>query len=365
MTNTDNHIKLKKGLYPVAYLYGAGVVLRNKLFDWSILKSISYPMPIISIGNITVGGTGKTPHTEYLISLLQDKYNVGIISRGYKRKTKGFRLSTEQSTPQEIGDEPFQIKYKFPKARVAVDANRRRAINKLLKLSDPLVDVVLLDDAFQHRYVKAGLNILLTDYSRLICHDKLLPVGNLREPENGRFRANIVIVTKCPRDIKPIDYNIIVKELRLYPFQKIYFSTFKYGEIYSVFDKTKSKVKLEELSKLDDLLVVTGIANPMYLYEELSEYRKEYSKRAYKDHHNFSKADLLAIEEEFNKLNGTNKIILTTEKDAMRLLNMKSISDTIKNALYAIPVEIEFLQDKELEFNQNILDYVRDDKRNS
>ena len=365
MKNTDRHIKLNKALYPLAYIYGAGVFLRNKCFDWKIMKSISYPIPLICLGNITVGGTGKTPHTEYLISLLQDKFNMAVVSRGYKRKTKGFRLADEKSTPREIGDEPFQIKHKYPKTTVAVDGDRRRAISKLLELTEPRVDVILLDDAFQHRYVKPGLSILLTDYNRLICQDKLMPVGCLREPESGRYRANIVMVTKCPRDIKPIDYNIITKELKLYPFQKIYFSTFKYGSLYSVFERDKPLLKLIELAELDNLLVLTGIANPLYLHEEIGLYRSDFKELVYKDHHDFAKKDIEFIEETFNKLDGENKIIVTTEKDAMRLLAMDSISETLKKALYVIPVEIEILQDKELEFNQNILDYVREDQRNS
>ena len=365
MKNTDRHIKLNKWLYPIALLYSSGVVLRNKLFDWNILKSKTFPLPVISIGNLTVGGTGKTPHTEYLLSFLTDKFNVAVISRGYKRKTKGFLLAKDDSTSQDIGDEPFQIKYKFKQAVVAVDAKRCRAIENILALDKPRVDVVLLDDAYQHRYVKAGLSILLTDYNRLICDDKLLPVGNLREPLGGRHRANIVIVTKCPSDIKPIDYNIVTKRLGLYPFQRLYFSTFKYGKLYPVFGGQQDEIALENLSGFDDVLLVTGIANPLYLKEELSIYSQKLQTMTYKDHHNFSKKDLEAIDERFKSLKGPKKIILTTEKDAMRFLNMPNLQDSIKQALYAIPVEIEILQDKQIEFNKNILDYVREDQRNS
>lgn len=365
MKNTDRHIKLNKWLYPFASLYGMGVMLRNRLFDWNILKSRTFPLPVISIGNLTVGGTGKTPHTEYLLSFLTDSLHVAVISRGYKRKTKGFLMASQTSTSQDIGDEPFQIKYKFPAAMVAVDADRCRAIEKILALKEPKVDVVLLDDAFQHRYVKAGLNILLTDYNRLICDDKLLPVGNLREPLHGRHRANIVIVTKCPADIKPIDYNIVTKRLNLYPFQRLFFSTFAYGALYPVFGDRSDKLLLENLLTFDDVLLVTGIANPLYLKEELSIYCKQLEAMTYKDHHDFSKKDLEAIDEKFAGLKGPKKIILTTEKDAMRFLNMPDLQDSIKQALYAIPVEVEILQDKQVEFNKNILDYVREDQRNS
>lgn len=207
----ENFIKIHKWLYPISFLYGIGVTLRNKLFDWGYLRSKSFNVPVICIGNIAVGGTGKTPHTEYLIKLLRHKFQVAVLSRGYKRHTKGYILSTGESNARNIGDEPYQIKSKFSDIRVAVDENRCHGIEQLCKLNNPPVEVVLLDDAFQHRYVKAGLNILLTDYHRLFCDDALLPAGLLRESVHGKNRAQIVIVTKCPPDIKPIDFNIITK----------------------------------------------------------------------------------------------------------------------------------------------------------
>ena len=188
-----------------------GVALRNNLFDWGNLQSKSFDIPVICIGNIAVGGTGKTPHTEYLIKLLHRNFRVAVLSRGYKRHTKGFILSTAESNARSIGDEPYQIKSKFSDIRVAVDEDRCHGIEKLLTLQEPSIEVILLDDAFQHRYVKAGLNILLTDYHRLFCDDALMPAGRLRESARGKNRAQIVIVTKCPPVIKPIDHNIIAK----------------------------------------------------------------------------------------------------------------------------------------------------------
>lgn len=203
----ENSIKIHKWLYPASWLYGAGVALRNKLFDWGKLQSKSFNVPIICIGNIAVGGTGKTPHTEYLIKLLHDEFQVAVLSRGYKRHTKGFVLSTAESDARSIGDEPYQIQSKFSDIRVAVDEDRCHGIERLLTLKEPPVEVILLDDAFQHRYVKAGLNILLTDYHRLFCDDTLMPAGRLRESAQGKNRAQIVIVTKCGRALSQVKTN--------------------------------------------------------------------------------------------------------------------------------------------------------------
>lgn len=365
MNDTNHHIKIKKWLYPISFLYGIGVRIRNSLFNWNILKSKTFKLPIICIGNLTVGGTGKTPHTEYILSLLQKDYHSAVLSRGYKRKTKGYILASSASTAQDIGDEPYQIKQKFPNTAVAVDANRCRGISELIKLDKPQIDVILLDDAYQHRYVNAGLNILLTDYNRLICDDKLLPAGYLREPIHEKNRANIVIVTKCPHDIKPIDYNIIGKRLDLYPFQKLYFSTLKYGQLYPIFEtENTEQIKLENISTFDNVLLLTGIANPKYLIEEITKHTDKFSCLSYKDHHQFTENDIKNIEHKFNAIAGEEKIIITTEKDAMRLIHNPHLSDKVKAKLYIIPIEIEILQDKQTDFNKNILDYVREDKRN-
>ncbi len=216
-------IKLNRKLTPLSWLYGLGVGLRNFCFQVGILKSRSFSVPIISVGNITVGGTGKTPHVEYLIRLLQEKFNVAVLSRGYKRKSRGFVMATKDTTARDIGDEPQQMHLKFPKVTVAVDPKRVRAIEQLTA-NDPNLDVILLDDAFQHRYVKPGINILLVDYHRLIIYDRLMPVGRLREPVSGKNRADIVIVTKCPKDLKPMDFRIISKALERHRYQHHYFT---------------------------------------------------------------------------------------------------------------------------------------------
>lgn len=363
----DNHfIKIHKWLYPVSWLYGTVVTLRNKLFDWGTLRSKSFDVPIICIGNIAVGGTGKTPHTEYLIKLLHENYRVAVLSRGYKRHTKGFVVADEKSTARTVGDEPYQIKSKFPDVCVAVDANRCRGIEKLLTMKEPAPEVILLDDAFQHRYVKADINILLTDYHRLFCDDALLPAGRLRESNQGKNRAQIVIVTKCPANIKPIDFNIINKRLGLYPYQQLYFSSFRYGNLKAVFSAVASvrERSLSSLASTEKVLLVTGIASPAPLVEEIKNFTQNVDLLSFSDHHEFTPRDMMLIKERFGKLQGEQRLIITTEKDATRLLHHPAIDEELKAHIYALPVEIEILQNQQDNFNQHIIGYVRKNTRN-
>lgn len=361
----EHLVKINKWLYPVSFLYGIGVGLRNKLFDWQIIQSKSFNIPIICIGNITVGGTGKTPHTEYIIKLLQKEYQVAVLSRGYKRRTKGYVLADKASNAHTIGDEPYQIKKKFPQAVVAVDEKRCNGIENLCKLHHPHIEVILLDDAFQHRYVEAGLNIVLTDFHRLFCDDALLPAGRLREPEKAKDRAHIIIVTKCPPDIKPIDYNIISKRLKLYPYQQLYFSSFNYGSLTPVFpEMNPSKRALNTLTRNENILLVTGIASPAALKEELKKYTPNIQLITFGDHHNFRNRDIRLITEEFGKIKN-KKIIITTEKDATRLADHPALSEEIKKHLYTLPVEVHILQNQQDTFNKNIISYVRKNKRNN
>ena len=311
-------VKIYQSLRPLSFLYGIGVRLRNFLFDAGILKSQRFPLPVINIGNITVGGTGKTPHTEFMIRLLQQDYNIAVLSRGYKRHSRGYVLATSQSTAHSIGDEPYQMYTKFPSVTLAVDENRCHGIEQLLAIKEPPIEVVLLDDAFQHRYVKPGLSILLTDYHRLFCDDTLLPAGRLRESVNGKNRAQIVIVTKCPQDIKPIDYNIITKRLNLYPYQQLYFSSFRYGNLQPVFpsvapkaDSLTNELPLSALVNTD-ILLVTGIASPARMLEELKTYTDQIDLFSFEDHHHFNHRDMLQIKERFKRLKGEHKLIITT-----------------------------------------------------
>lgn len=357
-------VKIHYWLYPVSWLYGIGVYLRNKLFDWGYYRSKSFDVPVVCVGNLAVGGTGKTPHTEYLIKLLQQTgAHVAMLSRGYKRKSKGYVLATDETDVKRIGDEPYQIKTKFPDIRVAVDENRCHGIEQLMKLENPKVDVVLLDDAFQHRHVKAGLNILLTDFHRLFSDDTLLPAGRLREPEDGKNRAHIVIVTKCPEDIKPIDFNIITKRLKLYPYQQLYFSSFRYGALAPLFGEKRRA--LASLGKDEQVLLVTGIASPTTLMEKLKAHTPHVDLCQFDDHHDFSHKDLQLIKERFEHLEGEKKLIVTTEKDATRLQHHPALAEALKPYLYVLPIEIEFLQNQQHIFNQNIIGYVRAHSRNS
>ena len=357
-------VKIHYWLYPISWLYGAGVYLRNKLFDWGYYRSKSFDVPVVCVGNLAVGGTGKTPHTEYLIKLLQQTgAHVAMLSRGYKRKSKGYVLATDETDVKRIGDEPYQIKTKFPDIRVAVDENRCHGIEQLMKLENPKVDVVLLDDAFQHRHVKAGLNILLTDFHRLFSDDTLLPAGRLREPEDGKNRAHIVIVTKCPEDIKPIDFNIITKRLKLYPYQQLYFSSFRYGALTPLFGEKRRA--LASLGKDERVLLVTGIASPATLVEKLKAHTPHVDLCQFDDHHDFSHKDLQLIKERFEHLEGEKKLIVTTEKDATRLQHHPALAEALKPYLYVLPIEIEFLQNQQHIFNQNIIGYVRAHSRNS
>ena len=355
-------IKINRWLQPLSWFYGLGVRFRNTLFETGFLKSRSFSIPVISVGNITVGGTGKTPHVEYLIRLLQDHSRVAVLSRGYKRKSHGFQIANESSTARTIGDEPFQMKQKFPKVIVAVDKNRVHGIEALnQKYQD--IDVILLDDAFQHRYVKPGINILLVDYHRLIIYDTLLPAGRLREPLTGKNRADMVIITKCPKDLKPMEYRVITKAMDLYPYQQIFFTTLEYGELTPLFKKEAPTVNLDKL-KDHNVLLLTGIASPRQMKEDLTPVVSKLSMLSFPDHHVFSQKDIEQISSEFAKL-PSPKCIITTEKDAARIIGLEGLSNEIKENIYILPVRIKFMLNQEEKFNENIIGYVRKNSRNS
>ena len=361
-------ISINKKLLPLSWLYGLGVGFRNLLFEMGILKSRSFSTPVISVGNITVGGTGKTPHVEYLIRLLKDQAKVAVLSRGYKRKTSGFVLAGDDATARTIGDEPYQMKTKFPDITVAVDKKRTRGIEHLTNgeyVKD--IDVIFLDDAFQHRYVKPGINILLVDYHRLIIYDKLLPAGRLREPIESKNRADIVIVTKCPKDLKPMEFRVITKAMSLYPYQQLFFSTHEFETLRPVFpanESTQSTQTLSETLAGQHVLLLTGIASPEQMLIDLKTYAKEVTPLAFSDHHNFKKKDVERINAAFSAL-PSPKLIVTTEKDETRLKQVEGLSDEVKSHLYALPIKIQILLDQENIFNQSIINYVRKNSRNS
>lgn len=361
MRTEGDYIKINEWLQPFSWLYGLAVRLRNQLFELGILKSKSFDIPVISIGNITVGGSGKTPHVEYLIKLLQSHTQIAVLSRGYKRKSKGYVLATKKSTAQDIGDEPFQMKRKFPNVYVAVDGNRVRGIEHLTHDSNTLdVGAILLDDAFQHRYVKPGINILLVDYHRLIIYDKLLPAGRLREPLSGKNRADIVIVTKCPTDLKPMEFRVLTKAMNLFPFQCLYFSTIEYDELKGVFHTKRHS--LQNLIS-HHVLLLTGIASPKQIQTDLQPHCKAVYPLTFGDHHAFSASDIETINRQFADL-PSPKIIVTTEKDAARLIDITNLSEEVKDSLYVLPIHVRFMQGQEDEFNHKIIDYVRKNARN-
>jgi tetraacyldisaccharide 4'-kinase len=355
-------IKINKWLLPLSWLYGLAIKFRNILFEVGVLKSRSFQVPVISVGNITVGGTGKTPHVEYLTRLLKDTFNVAVLSRGYKRKSKGFVKASVQTAVTEIGDEPFQMKQKFPKVTVAVDKNRCHGIDRLTAEDDKL-DVILLDDAFQHRYVKPGVNILLVDYHRLVIYDTLLPAGRLREPLNGKDRADVVIVTKCPKDLKPMEYRVLTRAMNVYPYQQLYFTTLEYDELCPVFSKAGNVPQLSALKDIN-VMLLTGIASPQQIEHDLAPYTSHLTPLTFPDHHQFRQKDIQLINDTFAAM-PSPKCIITTEKDTTRLLTAQGLSDEVRNNLFMLPVRISFMQDQEEVFNNYIIGYVRKNSRNS
>jgi tetraacyldisaccharide 4'-kinase len=353
--------KINKALLPFSWLYGIGVWVRNKLFDWKILPVETFDIPVISVGNLAVGGTGKTPHTEYLIRLLSRKYRVAVLSRGYKRKTRGFILAGKHADNRSIGDEPYQMYRKFPEIRVAVDSNRRRGIRNLLdfpKIQRP--EVILLDDAFQHRYVKPSLSILLTDSRRPFYEDYLLPAGRLREPAENAKRADIIIFTKCNSQL-PITNPEINSQF------SILNSQFAYKGLLPVFPEKSSaqKENMERLKKESySFLLLAGLAQPGDLIQYLEKYTSGLQTMIYPDHHDFSRKDMLEITENFNKIQNKNKLIITSEKDAVRLMHNPHIREEIKGLIYYVPIEVVFEPEQEKLFIQKIENHVANFTRN-
>ena len=357
-------IKINKWLLPLSWLYGIASNFRNTLFNIGVLKSRSFDVPVIAVGNITVGGSGKTPHVEYLIRLLKDSFHTAVLSRGYKRKSKGFIQATTTTTMPEIGDEPYQMKQKYPDVIVAVDKDRCHGIDTLVE-NDKKIDVILLDDAFQHRYVKPGINILLVDYHRLIIYDELLPAGRLREPLSGKDRADIVIVTKCPKDLKPMEYRVITKAMNLYPYQQLFFSTIEYGDLQPLFtEATHSSYAALEQLKGHHVLLLTGIASPQQMTHDLEPLISQLTPLTFSDHHVFTPKDVELINSTFAAI-AEPKLIITTEKDATRLRLVEGLSEEVRNHLYVLPINVCILQEQAEVFNQQIIDYVHKNSRNS
>jgi len=344
-------------LAPIALIYGLIVKIRNLLFDCHIFKSVQFNKPIICVGNITVGGTGKTPHVEYLLKLLSSTHNVATLSRGYKRKTKGFGYVSTSSTASEVGDEPLQMKLKFPSINVAVDADRVNGISRLIRENANL-DTIILDDAYQHRWVKPRLLILLIDYNQLITRDYFLPMGRLRDSVKEKRRANIIIITKCPSNLSDEQKISIKDELKVAPKQSIYFTTMVYGNPIPVF---KEYGKTLELNKSQEIFAFAGIANPTFFFSYINKKAILIEKHTYPDHFTFTKNKISPIFDSYLKSKALNKAIITTEKDAARLREIPSLEEDFKKALFFIPIEVHFLDSQENNFNNQILTYARKD----
>lgn len=342
-------------LYPFALLYGLITGIRNKFYDWGIFSSKSFDFPVISVGNLSVGGTGKTPHVEYLVKLLKDEFNVATLSRGYKRNTKGYIEATVNSTTHEIGDEAVQKKQKFQDVVVAVDERRVHGI-KQLKSDYPEIDAVILDDAFQHRAVKPGLQILLTDFHKLYPEDFPMPMGSLREFRSGAKRADMIVVTKTSSTLSPITVRRIAGLIKPRDHQKLFFSFIKYGSLTPV----PGLKNLPELSKaVSTVLVFAGIANMYPLVDHIKKMANQVEVLRFGDHHKYIATDLSKIRETFDNIFTKNKIIVTTEKDAMRLFFPK-IPDILKDLpIYYIPIEIKIHRDFRNDFNDQIINYVK------
>ena len=356
-------VKTYPWLLPASWLYGIGVGVRNILFDKGVLRSRCFDIPVISVGNISVGGTGKTPHVEYLIRLLRPSFKVAVLSRGYKRSTRGFVLATPNSTSLEIGDEPKQIKDKFGDVVVAVDEDRCDGIDQLLSSpSTRDIDVVLLDDAYQHRYVKPGLSILLTDYHRLITDDALLPAGRLREPAGGKRRADIIIVTKCPADLSSSESSRVRQALCPTVHQSLFFSCMEYQPLQPLF--CGDDLPLAQVPIHLYVLLVSGIAIPTPLLAEIKKHTPHVRHLSYSDHHHFSEKDINDIQAAFDAL-PSPRCIITTEKDAARLGNAKRLSDEARRNIYQLPIRVRILENKQDLFDKKIKNYVSDNSRDS
>jgi len=350
-------------LYPFSAIYGLVVSIRNFMYDYKIFKSTEFEIPVISIGNITVGGTGKTPHTEYMVDLLSKQFIVTTISRGYKRKTKGYQEVQVDSLAINVGDEPLQIKSKFNDIQVVVDEKRVHAI-EIIQQQEPshLPDIIILDDAFQHRSVSAGINILLIDFTRPIDKDTLMPVGRLRESKWQMRRANVIIYTKCPPEISPITRRILMKDVNLRPYQNLFFTTMVYQPLTPVFPGQAIPTPLLASENVS-VLLVTGIANPEHLQKYLSTFSENITPLKFPDHHNFNASNIQQIEQKFTAIEAENKIIITTEKDSMRLKDM-DLSASMKVHLFYVPLKIKFLHSEGKNFDEKIVTYVRENKSN-
>lgn len=341
-------------LYPFSLIYGVAISVRNTMYDTGLLKETSFNLPIISVGNLSVGGAGKTPHVEYLINILQPYITVSVLSRGYKRKTKGFRLVNLNDNSKLSGDEPLQYKRKFPNTPVAVSESRALGIPQFLK-RHPEIQTILLDDAFQHRSVKPSLNILITPLNNLYTDDTLLPSGRLRESAQAAERADIIIVSKCEESLSLEDAKIVTEKINPLHNQKVFFTKYRYYNPYHILNG-RQRIKLnQELS----IILISAIANTAYLKHYLTQNSASINSLEYEDHHHFSDRDLNYLVKVYKETKRNNTVIITTEKDAIRLQDHKQFIIEHKLPIFALPVQVEFLFGQKNTFDQNIKDFLR------
>lgn len=351
---------------PFSILYSIGTSIRNWLYDKGLFSIKEKPVALISVGNLTVGGTGKTPHVEFIISELQSLFRIAMLSRGYKRKTKGFILADKHSNAHMIGDEPYQVFQKFSNTPIAVCENRSKGIDQIIQLY-PKLDAIILDDAFQQRKINAGLSILLTDYNRLHTRDHVLPGGNLRESSKGSKRADIIIVTKCPLNIQPIDMRVIEHEVKPSIYHEVYFSAYMYDEPKPLFIKyTNEHWSFRKIKKKGpSILLITGIVSPRMILEYLSQFTNELHNINFRDHHDFTKKDIIMIEKKFRGIKNTEKLIVITEKDAAKLIKNTHIPNSLKYHIFVLPIRVKILNNQETSFLKKITDYVTENSKNS
>ena len=349
-------MKLRWLLFPFSLLYGLIVVIRNWCYDGGILKSRKFRMPVISIGNLDVGGAGKSPMTEYLVRLLKDHYKLATLSRGYGRKTKGFLTVTTTSNATQVGDEPLQFKHKFPEVTVVVCEKRVAAIKELTNR----FNLVLMDDAYQHRAVKPGLSILLFDYNRIDEPRLLLPAGNLREPFSARWRADIIVVSKCPEQLSAIEQQAVIDKIDPLPYQSAFFTSIVYLPLEDL-SGNKSNVILDPDATV---FLLTGIANSRPLVQHIKKHSIKVVHHNYPDHHRFSLKNISKLAGEFAACSSQKKVIITTEKDAQRLVGHELLPLVQSLPVLVIPMGLQFLNNEAQQFDQLVIQYVREHTTN-
>lgn len=348
----ETNIVAKILLAPFSFLYGIGVSLRNLLYTTGLLKSNSFSIPVFNVGNLSVGGSGKTPHVEYLISFLKAYMHIATLSRGYKRKTKGFIFVSTKANAEQVGDEPLMFKRKNPDITVAVSESRTIGIPMILQYR-PETQAIIMDDAFQHLSVKPGLNILVTEYSRPYFKDFLLPMGRLREWRSASERADIIVVSKCPENLAAPDMETFINAMSPAPYQKIFFSKYVYGQAYYIYNSSR-RIQLDENLSI---VLLCAIANTDYLLDYLEPKVDAYKLLQFEDHHDFSERDIAQVKKYYDTFESSGKIIITTEKDAMRLDMHRNYIIENKLPIFVLPVRVQLLEE-EAEFQTLIKQYL-------